>query len=187
MVLSNQKARTIKGVHAFPKGICLKVSVIERLKFELAYYDSAGQCFKRYTTWTPFTKECTNQILYYRYIALRFQLLIAQSAVAVEYTDCLFAEGQDPHNEYPGYDTKQFDGEVPGMLEIWGLRGAPSLPSLQGPLWPDVVAPNRVLSMSHIELNCELTLNWIVWNRTVWLNSIPWNRNVFEIKLWTYI
>ena len=29
-----------KGVHTFLKGICPKVNVIERLEYELAYYDS---------------------------------------------------------------------------------------------------------------------------------------------------
>ena len=29
-----------KEVHTFPKGICSKVNVIERLEYELAYYDS---------------------------------------------------------------------------------------------------------------------------------------------------
>ena len=42
-----------KGVHTFPKGICLKVNVIARLEFELAYNDSALQCFNHYTTRTP--------------------------------------------------------------------------------------------------------------------------------------
>ena len=65
------------------------------------------------------------------------------------------------------YDTKQSDGEVPVMLELWGMQSTPSLPSLPGPLWPRVVAPDRVLSMSQIEVNCVLMLNWIVWNWTV--------------------
>ena len=42
-----------KGVHTFPKGICLKVNVIARLEFELAYYDSAVQRFNHYTMRTP--------------------------------------------------------------------------------------------------------------------------------------
>ena len=50
-------------------------------------------------------------------------------------------------NKCPGYDTKQSDGEVPAMLELWGMRSTPSLPSLPGPLWPGVVAPDRALSM----------------------------------------
>ena len=50
-------------------------------------------------------------------------------------------------NECPGYDTKQSDGEVPVMLGPWEIRSTPSLPLLPGPLWPDVVAPDRVLSM----------------------------------------
>ena len=45
------------------------------------------------------------------------------------------------------------------MLELWGMRCTPSLPLLPGPLWPGVVAPDRVLSMGQIELNCVLILN----------------------------
>ena len=48
-----------------------------------------------------------------------------------------------PPNECPGYDTKQSDGEVPAMLELWGMRSTPSLPSLPSPLWPGVVAPDK--------------------------------------------
>ena len=75
---------------------------------------------------------------------------VAQSAGAVEYTDCTSAEGQDPTphpNECPGYDTKQSDGEVPVVLELWEMRSTPSLPLLLGPLWPRMVAPDRALSM----------------------------------------
>ena len=50
-------------------------------------------------------------------------------------------------NECPGYDTKQSDGEVPAMLELWGFQSTPSLPSLSGSLWPEVIASVRVLSM----------------------------------------
>ena len=51
-----------------------------------------------------------------------------------------------PPNECPGYDTKQSDGEIPAVLELWGMRSTPSLPSLPGPLCPGVVAPDRDLS-----------------------------------------
>ena len=53
-------------------------------------------------------------------------------------------------NECPGYNTKQSDGKV---LVI------PSLASLPGPLWPGVVEPDRVLSLSRIELNYILLIN----------------------------
>ena len=69
-------------------------------------------------------------------------------------------------NKFPGYDTKQFDGEVPVILELWGMRSTPSLPSLSGPLLVGVIALNRVLSMSEIEINCVLIPKWTVWNRT---------------------
>ena len=39
------------------------------------------------------------------------------------------------------------------MLELWGMQSTPLLPSLLGPLWPGVEAPDRVLSMGQIELN----------------------------------
>ena len=43
------------------------------------------------------------------------KVLVAQSAGAVEYTDCFSAEEYDPppHHECHGYDTKQSDSEVP--------------------------------------------------------------------------
>ena len=73
---------------------------------------------------------------------------MAQSAGAVEYTDCFSAEGYDSHNDCPWYDSKQSNGEALVMVELWGMRGTHLLPSLPGPLWPGVVAPNNVLSMS---------------------------------------
>ena len=42
------------------------------------------------------------------------------------------------------------------MLELWGMQSAPSLLSLQGPLLPKVLAPERILSMDQIVLNCVL-------------------------------
>ena len=87
---------------------------------------------------------------------------------AVEYTNCISAGwGQTHPNECPEYDTTQSDGVVPLILELWGIRSTPSLPSLTDPLWPWAVAPDRILSMNQIELNCILMLNWIVWNRAI--------------------
>ena len=72
---------------------------------------------------------------------LDLTLCIAQSAGVVEYTYCT-------PNECPRYDTKQSAGKVPVLLEIWGMWITPSLPSLQGPSGPWVVAPDRDLSIS---------------------------------------
>ena len=52
-----------------------------------------------------------------------------------------------PLNECPRYDTKQSDGEVSVMLEPWGMRSTPLFPSLPGPLWPRMWAPERDQSM----------------------------------------
>ena len=67
----------------------------------------------------------------------------------------------------PGYNPKESDCEVPVLLKLWGIWSTPSLPLLPGPLWPREVAPDRVLSMGQIELNCVLMLNGIAPNRTI--------------------
>ena len=58
-------------------------------------------------------------------------------------------------------DTKQSDGEVLVMLELWEMKNTPSLPSLSGPLCPGVIAPDRVLSMCQIELFDFKTVNLV--------------------------
>ena len=55
--------------------------------------------------------------------------------------------GMTSLNECPRHVSKQFDGEVPVMLELWGMWNTPSLPLLPGPLWPAIVAPDITLSM----------------------------------------
>ena len=40
------------------------------------------------------------------------------------------------------------------MLGLWGMWNTPSLLTILGPLWPGVVAPDRLLSIGQIELNC---------------------------------
>ena len=76
---------------------------------------------------------------------------------------------------------------------LCGIWSTPLLPSLPGPLWPEMVAPDRVLFMSQIELDCILMANWIVWKelflhlavckqKTILIvNWIVWNRTVFDI------
>ena len=53
--------------------------------------------------------------------------------------------------QYPGYESKQSDGEAREIQELWGVGSTSSLPSLPGQLWPGVVAPERILSMDQIE------------------------------------
>ena len=38
------------------------------------------------------------------------------------------------------------------MMELWGMRSTPSLPSLPGRLGPGMLAPERVLSIGQTEL-----------------------------------
>ena len=49
-------------------------------------------------------------------------------------------------NNSPRYGTKDPDGDVPVMQEVWEIRCTLSLPSLPGQLWPKAVAPDPYLS-----------------------------------------
>ena len=51
--------------------------------------------------------------------------------------------GKNPPNDCSEYDTKQSDGEVPVMLELWGMQSTPTLPLLPGLPWTGVVAPDK--------------------------------------------
>ena len=79
---------------------------------------------------------------------------VFQSAGAVEYTDCTSTEGVRPPPAT--IDTKQSDGEVPVMMELWGKRSTPSLPSLPGPLWSRVVATDKgpIYGLNRTKPNC---------------------------------
>ena len=68
-----------------------------------------------------------------------------QSAGDVEYTVCICGGRLDSFNECLGYDTKQTNGDAPVMLKLLGIWSAPSLLLLLCPLWPGVVAPDRVI------------------------------------------
>ena len=109
---------------------------------------------------------------------------MAQSAGPVEYRLHLCRGVRPAPNQSPRYDCKQCDGEVPVKMELWETRSISSMPSIPGPLWSRVVAPDRVICMGQIELNCMILLNSIAWNRTVWqLNWIFLNRTVFMLNL----
>ena len=64
--------------------------------------------------------------------------------------------------ECPWYDTKQSDGEVSIMLQLWGMRNTPLLPLLPGPLWPrkgitwhgHIYGLNRTKLRTYTKLNC---------------------------------
>ena len=126
---------------------------------------------------------------YYQYHGILF--LVCYGSI-YEYTNCISADKAPPSNDFaqladcrihqlhlcrgvrpptsnkcPAYDTKQSNDEVSVMVELLGMWSTPSLPMLPGPLWPGVVAPDRVLSIGQIELNCVHMLNWITSNRTV--------------------
>ena len=56
------------------------------------------------------------------------------------------------NNAQNSYVIKQPDGEAAVMLKIWEMDSSPSLPSPPCPLWPGIVALDRVLCMNQIEM-----------------------------------
>ena len=115
------------------------------------------------------------------YLIAKDHFLVAQSARGCRIHRLLLCRGVKPPNECPGYDTKQSNGEVSVMLELWGIWSTPLLLSLLGPLWPGVVAPDRALSNGLNRTNGILMLNWIAWNRNVFDN-----KTVLTFKLRAY-
>ena len=72
------------------------------------------------------------------------------------------------------------------MLELLGMRSTPLLPSLPGPFWPVVLAPDRVLSMDQKSLTGVLMINQIILKKTAFdienvlmLNRTVKNKRVF--------
>ena len=45
------------------------------------------------------------------------------------------------------------------MLELCEMRSIPLLPSLPGPLWPRMLAPDRILHLDQIELYTYVKMN----------------------------
>ena len=74
-------------------------------------------------------------------------IIKVHSAEAVEYIDCISSEGVSDLD----MTQKPSDVETLG-LELWGILSTPSLPLIPGPLWPGVVAPDRVLAMGQIDM-----------------------------------
>ena len=115
---------------------------------DLVSYPARAEGLGKYDIYSIFVAEWNLLINFFLWrFNCAHKRFIAQLAGAVEYTDCFSAEGLDPLNRCPGYDTKQSDGEAPVIIELRGMRSTPPLPLLSGPLWPGVVASERVLSM----------------------------------------
>ena len=79
-------------------------------------------------------------------------------------------------NDCPVYDTKQSDGELPVMLELWRIRNTPSLPSLLGPLSRSGSTWKALIYRS----------NWTVgFLNSVQTNDLRWIE-LLEIELFDY-
>ena len=82
-------------------------------------------------------------------IIASFKDRTAQSARVVEYTNCISAKAVKDAILDMTLNTDT-DGEAPLILELWGMWSTPSVPSLPGPVWPEVIATDRVLSMGQL-------------------------------------
>ena len=97
---------------------------------------------KLYLCWTELF-----EILYLKIIRIRLKYLIISYCIFCPVSwGCrihwlhLCRGVRPPPQRVSWYDTKQSHGEVPAVLELWGMRSTPSLPSLPGPLWRGLVA-----------------------------------------------
>ena len=86
-----------------------------------------------------FSLHCSTERTFFHVAA------IAQPAL--EYIDYISAEQLDTPSTTSVLDMtlKQYNGEVPVMLELWGMQSTPSLSLLLSPLWLEVVAHDRCI------------------------------------------
>ena len=128
-------------------------------------YTSVQQLFKREPSGCPRLQSPTLYIYMYIYMEHILFFLPVDWSCRIYWLH-IFGRVRPHLQRMSWYDTKQSDHEVPVMLELWGMQSTPSLLSLPGSLCPGMVAPNWILSMAQIELNCVFMLNWITRNRT---------------------
>ena len=109
------------------------------------------------------------------------KIKLFQSAGAVEYSECFYAEGTAP-------STRVFDMTLNNLVvrfqKCWSLgecmQSTPSMPSLPGPLWTGVVAPiygsnrTKLCTYAKIEL-LEKELVWHVNCTYTKLICLKWN------------
>ena len=131
----------------------------------------------------------SHSFIKYNNQSLYWMSFLVQSATAIEYTGCFSTTGEDPPTIVLDMKLNKVYGKVPVMLELWGkfygkdpvmfelwvMEITLLLPSLPGPVWPRVVALDRILSIGQIELKCVIIQN-----------RFPWNKNVLTFKLRTY-
>ena len=68
------------------------------------------------------------RLLYHKIQPTNQQTNPAQSSRAIEYADCLSAEGYDlPTNTYPGYESKLLSDDKGTVLELLEIWSTPSL------------------------------------------------------------
>ena len=128
-----------------------------------------------------------NKITYFRrdmfnshFFVLLFMLLIRSVSWGCRIHWVQLCRVVTPPTECPLYDAKQSYGDVPVMLELWGMQSNPfiaiaprSILTRSGSNWENPIhGSNR--SKLHTfaleiklfwHLNCELMINWIVWKR----------------------
>ena len=98
--------------------------------------DFSKKLMIEYDLWINHMYRLIRKVLYVEWMLSWISLPLAQSAGAAEYTNCISAEEYDFPNKCPRYDTKH------------------SLGNAEYPFFfrPEVVAPDRLLSMGQIEL-----------------------------------
>ena len=71
------------------------------------------------------------------------------------------------------------------MQELWEMWSICSLPSLPGPIWSGVVAPDRALFMGRIELNRGfeylLVFFFFVFKQRIYVKLVCLERKSFDI------
>ena len=107
-----------------------KISRIHNIDIQVVVHLSAYlyEYIKQSTSnWFNSFKDCSFKS-YILLLILFFTGFHSLVGLAVEYTDCISAEGKIPTtttNECPRYDTRQYDGQALVMLDLWEMQSTP--------------------------------------------------------------
>ena len=118
-----------------------------------------------------YTRTYIHTYIYiYIYIYMHIRIYVYGYAVIEETDSPIINGGCRIHRP----STSVLDMTLNNLMVLYGIWSTLSLPSVPGPRWPGVVAPDMFQSMGQIELNwitwdinCVLMQNWIVWIRTI--------------------
>ena len=124
------------------RAVCVCVCVFEKQSFfDTGFLSNKWRetfvfyiVFLRVQKWNLFKRECMNELSKWLFSPSPFGCPVGEGC-RIHQLHLNRGVKKNPPQRVSCYDTKLCDGEIPVILELWGMRSTPSLQLLPGPLW----------------------------------------------------